>query len=54
MDKLYDAAKTYDGKYFRVVEGGVPTGANGRYCIVGERKGKEITKYSEITGSRRR
>jgi hydrogenase small subunit len=43
MDKLYDAAKTYDGKYFLVVEGGVPTGANGRYCIVGERKGKEIT-----------
>ena len=26
MNKLYDAAKTYDGKYFLVVEGGVPPG----------------------------
>ena len=24
MAKLYDAAKTYDGKYYLVVEGGVP------------------------------
>ena len=42
MNKLYDAAKTYDGKYFLVVEGGVPTGANGRYCIVGEQKEKKL------------
>jgi hydrogenase small subunit len=43
MAKLYDAAKTYSGKYFLVVEGGVPVAAKGRYCLVGELKGKEIT-----------
>jgi hydrogenase small subunit len=43
MAKLYDSAASNKGKYFLVVEGGIPTGANGRYCIVGEYKGKEVT-----------
>jgi len=43
MAKLYNAAETYDKKYFLVVEGAIPVAANGRYCIVGEWKKKDVT-----------
>jgi len=34
---------TKEGKYIVVLEGGIPIGANGKFCVVGEKKGKEIT-----------
>ncbi|ACX52343.1 hydrogenase (NiFe) small subunit HydA [Ammonifex degensii KC4] len=40
---LEETAAKYPGKYFLVVEGGVPTGDDGIYCTIGEKDGKEIT-----------
>ena len=48
FEYLYQMAEKNKGKYFLVVEGTVQTAAKGRYCIVGERKGKEIT-FVELT-----
>jgi hydrogenase small subunit len=43
IEQLYNVAEKYKGKYFLVVEGTVETAAQGRYCMPGELKGKEIT-----------
>jgi len=45
MNKLFDVAKKFAGKYYLVVEGGIPTEAKGLYCLVGEYKGKELTMW---------
>lgn len=34
--------------YILVVEGGIPTGENGNYCIVGERDGKPLTALQAL------
>jgi hydrogenase small subunit len=36
------------GRFILVVEGGVPVAANGRYCIIGERKGTPITLLDAV------
>jgi hydrogenase small subunit len=43
METLYKMAEAYKGKYFLALEGTVETAANGKYCMPGELKGKEIT-----------
>ena len=48
FEYLYQMAEKNKGKYFLVVEGAVQTAAEGRYCMVGERKGKEVT-FVELT-----
>lgn len=40
---LFTTAQENRGKYILVVEGAVPTGANGRFCMIGERNGNEVT-----------
>jgi hydrogenase small subunit len=43
LEYLYKTAEKFKGKYFLVIEGTIPTAANGKYCVPGELKGKEIT-----------
>jgi len=43
METLYKMAEAYKGKYFLALEGTIETAANGKYCMPGELKGKEIT-----------
>jgi len=48
LEHLYKMADLYKGKYFLVIEGTIPTAADGKYCMPGELKGKEIT-FVEMT-----
>ncbi len=41
-EAIYNVAEANKGNFFLVVEGAVPTGANGRYCMVGEKGGQPI------------
>ncbi len=43
LDKMYKVAEDYAGKFYMVVEGSIPTKEHGKYCVIGERKGHEIT-----------
>ena len=43
MEHLYAIAEEYKGRFSLVVEGAIPTAADGKYCIIGEIKGKEIS-----------
>ncbi len=42
-EAMYKVAEENPGKFFLVVEGAVPTGADGLYCTVGEENGEPIT-----------
>jgi hydrogenase small subunit len=42
QEGIYKVAKANKGNFFLVVEGAVPTGAGGRYCMVGEENEKPI------------
>lgn len=46
MENCYEIAMKYKGKFSLVVEGAIPTAADGKYCIAGElhRKGFTIEK----------
>lgn len=48
LTSLENAASTYNGKFILVVEGAVPTGANGNYCIIGEKNGTPVTLQSAL------
>ena len=41
-EAIYGVAEANKGKFYLVVEGAVPTGAGGRYCMVGEEGGQPI------------
>ncbi len=43
MENLYHIADKYKGKFTLAVEGAIPTAADGKYCIVGEKGHHEIT-----------
>lgn len=43
MENLYEVAEAYKGKFSLAIEGAIPMGADGKYCIVGELDHKEIT-----------
>ncbi len=43
LENMYKIAEAYKGKFSLVVEGAIPTAANGKYCICGELDHKEIT-----------
>jgi hydrogenase small subunit len=42
------AAQANDGQFILIVEGGVPTAAGGRYCIIGDRDGQPITLLDAV------
>lgn len=43
LKQIYKVMKEQKGNYIYVQEGVIPTGAEGRYCVVGELNGKRIT-----------
>lgn len=43
MEHMFKIADEYKGGYFLVVEGSIPTDADGKYCIIGEAHHKEIS-----------
>ncbi|MBE0467823.1 MAG: hydrogenase small subunit [Candidatus Desulforudis sp.] len=48
MDHLFDTAETNKGKFFLVVEGGVPAKDDGYYCTIGDKNGKHITMLNAV------
>jgi hydrogenase small subunit len=48
MQTLDQAANTYNGQFILVVEGAIPTGASGNYCILGESNGTPLTMQAAV------
>jgi len=48
MQTLEECANTYKGQFILVVEGAVPTGASGTYCIIGEQNGSPLTMEQAV------
>jgi len=48
METLDQCANTYNGQFILVVEGSVPTGASGNYCIIGEQNGSPLTMQQAV------
>lgn len=48
LENLYAVAKEYQGRFSLVVEGAIPTAAEGKYCIIGEIEGKEISMVDAV------
>ncbi|MFT8313028.1 MAG: hydrogenase small subunit [Clostridium sp.] len=48
METLDQAANTYNGQFILVVEGAVPTGISGNYCIIGEQNGSPLTMQQAV------
>ena len=48
MQTLEQGANTYKGQFILVVEGAVPTGASGNYCIIGEQNGSPLTMQQAV------
>ena len=45
---IVDAKSTYNGQFILCVEGGIPTGAGGRCCVIGERNGADWTMLDAV------
>jgi len=48
MQTLDQSATQYSGQFILVVEGAVPTGANGNYCVIGEVNGTHLTMQQAV------
>jgi len=48
IETLDQTANTYNGQFILVVEGSVPTGASGNYCIIGEQNGSPLTMQQAV------
>jgi hydrogenase small subunit len=48
MQTLDQAASTYKGQFILVVEGAIPAGASGNYCILGESNGTPLTMQAAV------
>jgi len=48
MQTLDQCATQYKGQFILVIEGAVPTGANGNYCIIGETNGVPLTMQQAV------
>lgn len=48
VEALYETAERHPGEFILCVEGGIPTAADGKYCMVGELDGKEITALEAV------
>lgn len=45
---MYKVAEEYKGKFYFVVEGAVPTGAGGKFCMVGEKADGTPVTFEEL------
>jgi hydrogenase small subunit len=48
MQTLDQCATQYNGQFILVIEGAVPTGASGNYCIIGEVNGVPLTMQQAV------
>ena len=48
MQTLEQSATLYNGQFILVIEGAIPTGANGNYCIIGEDDGVALTMQQAV------
>jgi hydrogenase small subunit len=48
MQTLDQCASTYNGQFILVIEGAVPTGASGNYCIIGDQNGSPLTMQQAL------
>lgn len=48
MQTLDQSANQYNGQFILVIEGAVPTGANGNYCVIGEVDGTHLTMEQAV------
>ncbi len=48
MQTLDQSATQYKGQFILVIEGAVPTGANGNYCVIGEVDGTHLTMEQAV------
>lgn len=48
MQTLSRAASQYDKQFILVIEGAIPTGNNGNYCIIGEENGIPLTMQQAV------
>ena len=48
LETLYHIAEEYKGTFSLVVEGAIPTAADGKYCLVGEMDHREITMMEMV------
>ncbi|MHB8076312.1 hydrogenase small subunit [Desulfosporosinus fructosivorans] len=48
MQTLDQSATQYKGQFILVIEGAVPTGANGNYCVIGEVGGAHVTMQQAV------
>ena len=48
MQTLDQSATLYKGQFILVIEGAVPTGANGNYCVIGEVNGVPLTMQQAV------
>ncbi|MGV8981402.1 hydrogenase small subunit [Clostridium sp.] len=48
MQTLDQSATLYKGQFILVIEGAVPTGASGNYCIIGEVNGAALTMQQAV------
>lgn len=48
IQTLEECANTYKGQFILVIEGAVPVGASGNYCIIGEENGSPLTMQQVV------
>jgi hydrogenase small subunit len=48
MQNLDSLATQYNGQFILVIEGAIPTGASGNYCIIGEQNGSPLTMQQAV------
>ncbi|OOM82414.1 periplasmic [NiFeSe] hydrogenase small subunit precursor [Clostridium puniceum] len=48
MQVLDESANLYKGQFILVIEGAIPTGASGNYCIIGEQNGSPLTMQQAV------
>ncbi|AGK97417.1 hydrogenase small subunit [Clostridium pasteurianum] len=48
IQTLDQAANTYNGQFILVVEGAIPTGESGNYCVIGEQNGTPLTMQQAV------
>jgi len=48
MQTLDESATLYKGQFILVIEGAIPTGASGNYCIIGEVNGVPLTMQQAV------
>lgn len=48
VSSIIDNSNTYNGQFILCIEGGIPTGANGNCCVIGDRDGGNWTMLSAV------